>query len=199
LRLKSQSTSQNTFGERCIKPQPYLISKSSFHITQQHHLINTTKQQLPIYFHISKIFNHQPPTTIKMFAFTYIPATALAALSLMSTPAEANGGFNFAPSLQLGKRLASTTSSLEFGPCQSAAASISPKPTYIIYSNNTVDINGLPPVCIDQLKTHNAQPDVQTTNKWEGWGIVLNDTAIQTGGVGNGLTAYLETIAVNIS
>ena len=134
-----------------------------------------------------------------MFAFTYIPATALAALSLMSTPAEAHGGFNFAPSLQLGKRVASTTSSLEFGPCKSAAASISPKPTYIIYSNHTVDINGLPSVCIDQLKTHNAQPDVKTTNKWEGWGIVLNDTAIQTGGVGNGLTAYLETIAVNIS
>jgi hypothetical protein len=134
-----------------------------------------------------------------MFAFTYIPATALAALSLMSTPAEAHGGWGFSPSLQVGKRVASTTSSLEFGPCQSAAASITPKPTYIIYSNHTVDINGLPSVCIDQLKTHNAQPDVKTTNKWEGWGIVLNDTAIQTGGVGNGLTAYLETIAVNIS
>jgi hypothetical protein len=134
-----------------------------------------------------------------MFAFTYIPATVLAALSLMSTPAQAHGGFVFSPSLQLGKRIASTTSSVEFGACQTAAASVSPKPTYIIYSNNTVDINGLPSVCIDLLTKHNAHPDIKQTNKWEGWGIVLNSTAIQTGGVGNGLTAYLETIAVNVS
>jgi hypothetical protein len=178
------------------------ISHLRLFLSSSHNNIISSTQlnnnpQLSFKFQISNL--HPITSTIKMFAFTYIPATALAALSFMSTPAEAHGGFNFAPSLQLGKRIASTTSSVEFGACQSAAASISPKPTYIIYSNHTVDINGLPSVCIDQLKTHNAQPDVQTTNKWEGWGIVLNDTAIQTGGIGNGLTAYLETIAVNIS
>jgi hypothetical protein len=68
---------------------------------------------------------------------------------------------------------------LEFSACQQAAASISPKPTYIIYANRTVDINGLPAVCISQLNTHNAKEGIAQINKWEGWGVVLNATAIQ--------------------
>jgi hypothetical protein len=86
--------------------------------------------------------------------------------------------FVFSPSLHLGRRDASS-SDVEFGACQQAAATISPKPTYIIYANRTVDINGLPPVCISQLTTHNAQANIAEINKWQGWGLVLNSTAIQ--------------------
>jgi hypothetical protein len=130
-----------------------------------------------------------------MVSFTTTAVALIAGASMVA----ANGGFNFAPSLQLGRRDASSSSDLEFAACQQAASTISPKPTYIIYANRTVDINGLPPVCISQLNTHNAQANIAEINKWQGWGLVLNSTAIQTSGVGNGLTAYLETIAVNIS
>jgi hypothetical protein len=144
-----------------------------------------------------------------MVSFTTTSVALVAAIAMVQ-PIAANGGFNFSPSLQLGKRLigairgtssiaARDDSELEFAACQSAAAAISPKPTYIVYENRTVDINGLPAVCIQQLKTHNALPNIEELNKWEGWGVVLNSTAIQTSGVGNGLTAYLESIAVNVS
>jgi hypothetical protein len=129
-----------------------------------------------------------------MVSFTTTAVALIAGASMVA----ANGGFNFAPSIHLGRRDASS-SDLEFASCQQAASTISPKPTYIVYANRTVDINGLPPVCISQLNTHNAQANIAEINKWQGWGLVLNSTAIQTSGVGNGLTAYLETIAVNIS
>jgi hypothetical protein len=140
----------------------------------------------------SSIFNQQPhftslsspPTKLnsaKMVSFTTSTVSvALVAALTMVQPIAAHGGFNFAPSLTLGRRTAQPASSdLEFAACQQAAATISPKPTYIIFANRTVDINGLPAVCISQLKTHNAQPNIAETNKWEGWGVVLNDTAIQ--------------------
>jgi hypothetical protein len=100
----------------------------------------------------------------------------------MVQPISCGGGVNFAPSLQLGRRGAAPTaapSNLEFAACQQAAATINPKPTYIIFANRTVDINGLPAECITQLKAHNALPNIADLNKWEGWGVVLNDTAIQ--------------------
>jgi hypothetical protein len=144
-----------------------------------------------------------------MVSFTATSVALVAAIAMVQ-PIAANGGFNFSPSLQLGKRIvgairgtssiaARDDSELEFAACQSAAAAISPKPTYIVYENRTVDVNGLPAVCIQQLNVHNALPNIEELNKWQGWGIVLNSTAIQTSGVGNGLTAYLESIAVNVS
>jgi hypothetical protein len=77
-----------------------------------------------------------------------------------------------------------------FAACQQAASTISPKPTYIVYANRTVDVNGLPAICISQMNHHNAQPNVAETNKWEGWGIVLNSTAIQV--------CFLETWALHL-
>jgi hypothetical protein len=113
------------------------------------------------------------------FTTSTVSVAIIAALTMVQ-PIAAHGGFNFAPSLTLGRRTAQPASSdLEFAACQQAASTISPKPTYIIFANRTVDINGLPAVCISQLKTHNAQPNIAETNKWEGWGVVLNDTAIQ--------------------
>jgi hypothetical protein len=116
------------------------------------------------------------------FTIPTISVTLVAAITMIQ-PISCGTAFNFAPSLHLGRRnapaAAAPSSDLEFAACQQATAAISPKPTYIIFANRTVDINGLPAECITQLKTHNAQPNIAELNKWEGWGVVLNDTAIQ--------------------
>jgi hypothetical protein len=126
------------------------------------------------------------------FTTSTISVVVVAALTIIQ-PIAANGGFSFAPSVHIlrardapassttspGARPTGSHHDLEFSACQQAAAGVVPKPTYIIYANRTVDINGLPAVCISQLNAHNAKENIAQTNKWEGWGIVLNSTAIQ--------------------
>jgi hypothetical protein len=173
-----------------------------------HHTASSTQQQ-------SSIFNQLPHSSLytstsnpanslksaKMVSFTSASLALVAAIAMVQ-PVAASGGFNFAPSvhiLRLRDALGSAIKTAAPAKRQTAAAQVSPKPTYIVYANRTVDISGLPAVCISSLNTHNSNPNIAEINKWQGWGIVLNDTAIQTSGVGNGLTAYLETIAVNVS
>jgi hypothetical protein len=184
---------------------------TSFFIITQHHLNTTTAFNLQS---TSTLFTSNTPNNLKsakMVSFTSASLALVAAIAMVQ-PVAANGGFNFAPSVHilrlrdaLGGAIKTAApakrdeSQVDFSACQTAAAQISPKPTYIIYANRTVDISGLPAVCISSLNTHNSNPNIAEINKWQGWGIVLNNTAIQTSGVGNGLTAYLETIAVNVS
>jgi len=174
-----------------LHPRRYKENALSLQYLLPHHTVLSSQHKYNLQ---SSIFNLQSTTTLyftfitsnkhksaKMVSFTTSTVSvALVAALTMVQPIAAHGGFNFAPSLTLGRRTAQPASSdLEFAACQQAAATISPKPTYIIFANRTVDINGLPAVCISQLKTHNAQPNIAETNKWEGWGVVLNDTAIQ--------------------
>jgi hypothetical protein len=98
-----------------------------------------------------------------------------------------------------GRASNSNSNNNEFAGCCQAVTDFSPQPTYIIYPNGTIDIEGLPAVCISELNTHNALPNITKLDKWEGSGLVLNSTAIQTSGVGNSMAAYLETVARNIS
>jgi hypothetical protein len=170
--------------------------KASFSIKHLHHL-NTIDLQspisnLPIFTQQSSLSNTFKSANMVSFTTSTI-SVALVAVLTMVQPIAANGGFSFAPSVHIlrardapassttspGARPTGSHHNLEFSACQQAAAAIVPKPTYIIYTNRTVDINGLPAVCISQLNAHNAKENIAQTNKWEGWGIVLNSTAIQ--------------------
>lgn len=156
----------------------YLLSSSHSSLTSTQ-IQSSINNQQPHLTSLSSPLTKLKPAKMVSFTTSTLSVALVAALTMIQ-PIAANGGFNFAPSLTLGRRTAQPASSdLEFAACQQAASTISPKPTYIIFANRTVDINGLPAVCISQLKTHNAQPNIAETNKWEGWGIILNDTAIQ--------------------
>jgi len=130
-----------------------------------------------------------------MVSFTAATVALIAAFT-MAAPIAAEGGFNFSPSFSL-KRDA-TEPENEFAACQSAAQTITPKPTFHVLPNRQVEINGLPAICISQVNAHNQLPDIAEHNKWEGSVAVVNSTAIRTSGVGNKMTAYLETVAVQV-
>jgi hypothetical protein len=132
-----------------------------------------------------------------MVSFTAATVALIAAFT-MATPIAAEGGFNFSPSLSLGLKRDAAQPENEFAACQAAVQTISPKPTYRVLANRQVEINGLPAICISQVNAHNQLPDIAEHNKWEGEVAVVNSTAIRTAGVGNKMTAYLETVAVQI-
>jgi len=132
-----------------------------------------------------------------MVSFTAATVALIAAFT-MAAPITANGGFNFSPSFSLGLKRDAAQPETDFAACQAAVQAISPKPTYRILPNREVEINGLPAICISQVNAYNQLPNIAELNRWEGEVTVINSTAIRTTGVGNKMTAYLETVAVQV-
>ena len=132
-----------------------------------------------------------------MVSFTATTVALIAALT-MAAPITASGGFNFSPSLSIGLKRDAGQPENEFAACQEAVKTITPKPTFRVLANRQVEINGLPAICISQVNAHNQLPNIAELNKWEGEVTVINSTAIRTAGVGNQMTAYLETVAVQV-
>lgn len=63
-----------------------------------------------------------------------------------------------------------------------------------INADKTVIVTGLPPVCITEVNTYNALPNIADLNKVQGAVSVVNSTTIKVSGLPSALSGYLESL-----
>lgn len=82
----------------------------------------------------------------------------------------------------------------EFAACMSAAHEGTP-PKMVINADKTVDVTGLPAICISEINTYNAQPNIAAMNAAQGKATVNGPNSIHVSGVQGPLTDFLESTA----
>ena len=82
----------------------------------------------------------------------------------------------------------------EFAACMSAAHQGTP-PKMTINADKTVDMTGLPAICISELNTYNSQPNIQAMNAAQGKATVTGSNSVHISGLQSHLTDYLESLA----
>jgi hypothetical protein len=82
----------------------------------------------------------------------------------------------------------------EFASCMSAAHQGTP-PKMTINADKTVDMTGLPAICISELNTYNSQPNIQAMNAAQGKATVTGPNSIHIDGMPDHFTSYLESFA----
>jgi hypothetical protein len=68
-------------------------------------------------------------------------------------------------------------------------------PTLTVNSDKTITMNGLAPICITEINTYNAQPNIAALEETQGKIQVVNSTAIHISGVSSTITEYIEKLA----
>jgi hypothetical protein len=82
----------------------------------------------------------------------------------------------------------------EFAACMSAAHQGTP-PKMTINPDKTIDMTGLPPVCMSELSTYNSQPNIAAMNAAQGTATITGPNSVHISGLQGHLTAYLESLA----
>ena len=65
---------------------------------------------------------------------------------------------------------------------------------HVINPDHSVIVTGLPPVCITEVNTYNALPNIADLNKAQGAVSVVNSTTIKVSGLPSALSGYLESL-----
>lgn len=68
-------------------------------------------------------------------------------------------------------------------------------PNLAVNADKTIIMNGLAPICITEINTYNAQPNIAALEETQGKIRVVNSTAIQISGVSSTITEYIEKLA----
>jgi hypothetical protein len=63
---------------------------------------------------------------------------------------------------------------------------------HVINPDHTVIVSGLPAVCIAEVNTYNALPNIADLNKVQGAVSVVNSTSIKVSGLPSTLTDFLD-------
>jgi hypothetical protein len=64
-----------------------------------------------------------------------------------------------------------------------------------INADKSVDMTGLPAICISELNTYNSQPNIQAMNAAQGKATVTGANSVHISGLQSHLTDYLESLA----
>ena len=66
------------------------------------------------------------------------------------------------------------------------------RPKMVWNADNTVEISGLPQICISEINTYNKQPNIEAMNAAQGTAKVLNSTSVHLSGLTPSFVSWMK-------